>query len=200
MTATTTPIQPKSPAAKPAADPQVVEAARKAERIRTSGPQLGDQDVYLFNEGTHSRLYEKMGAHVLSGGGTYFAVWAPNADYVSVIGDFNNWDPGRHPLSLRGGSGLWEGTVAVAAEGSLYKYHVASRLDGYQVDKVDPFGFQQAVAPRKESIVRGLDYTWNRRRLDGRPGGQAEARPARRAPTSCTSARGPACPRTGTGS
>ncbi len=145
----------------PATEPVVAEAADRVARILTGTPVLGDQDVYLFNEGTHSRLYEKLGAHVLPAGGTYFAVWAPNADYVSVIGDFNGWDPGRHPMKLRGGSGLWEATIADAREGSLYKYHVASRLNGYQVDKVDPFGFQHAIAPRKESIVRGLDYVWH---------------------------------------
>jgi 1,4-alpha-glucan branching enzyme len=122
---------------------------------------LGDQDIYFFNEGTHSRLYEKFGAHVLAGGGVSFAVWAPNAQYVAVIGDFNGWDKGRHPLTPRGSSGIWEGTVPEAREGSFYKYHIASRHNGYTVDKVDPFGFMHAPAPRKESIVRRLDYTWS---------------------------------------
>jgi 1,4-alpha-glucan branching enzyme len=126
-----------------------------------AGPHLGDQDVYLFNEGTHSRLYEKLGAHVLPGGGTHFAVWAPNAQYVSVIGDFNGWEPGANPMEVRGGSGLWEATVIDAREGSFYKFHIASKLNGYVVDKVDPVGFQHAVAPRKESIVRSIDYAWN---------------------------------------
>src|SRR3982751_3604596 len=99
---------------------------------------LGDHDLYLFNEGTHSKLYEKLGAHLLPGGGVYFAVWAPNAQYVSVIGDFNHWDKGRHPLRARGASGIWEGTVPDAREGSHYKFHVASRERGYTVDKVDP--------------------------------------------------------------
>jgi 1,4-alpha-glucan branching enzyme len=122
---------------------------------------LGDHDIHYFNEGTHSRLYEKLGAHLLPGGGVYFAVWAPNAQYVAVIGDFNDWDKGRTPLTPRGSSGIWEATLAQAREGSFYKYHIASRHNGYTVDKVDPFGFMHAPAPRKESVVRKLDYTWS---------------------------------------
>ncbi len=121
---------------------------------------LGDQDLYLFNEGTHSRLYEKLGAHCLPGGGVYFAVWAPNAQYVSVIADFNEWDKGRHPLRMRGSSGIWEGIVPEAREGAHYKYHIASKHEGYTVDKIDPFGFMHQKPPLKESIVRRLDYDW----------------------------------------
>ena len=121
---------------------------------------LGDQDVYFFNEGTNSRLYEKFGAHCLPGGGVYFAVWAPNAQYVSVIGDFNGWDKGRHPMRPHGSSGIWELSVPEAREGSHYKFHVASRHNGYTADKVDPFGFMHGTPPLKESIVRRLDYTW----------------------------------------
>ncbi len=122
---------------------------------------LGDQDLYFFNEGTHTHLYEKLGAHVLPDGRVAFAVWAPNAQYVSVIGDFNGWDKGADPLTSRGVSGIWEGILRDAREGSLYKFHIASRINGYTVDKVDPFGFMHATAPIKESIVRKLDYTWN---------------------------------------
>ena len=161
MSATTPEIPRTAPAAGNVSPAQQADAADRAARVRTGTPVLGDQDVYLFNEGTHSRLYEKLGAHVLSGGGVYFAVWAPNAHYVSVIGDFNEWNPAANPMTVRGGSGLWEATVADAVEGSLYKFHIASKLNGYVVDKVDPFGFQHAVAPRKESVVRSIDYTWN---------------------------------------
>jgi 1,4-alpha-glucan branching enzyme len=122
---------------------------------------LGDQDIYLFNEGTHSRLYEKLGAHCLPGGGVHFAVWAPNAEYVSVIGDFNDWNKARHPMRSRGVSGLWELIIPESHEGSIYKFHIASKLNGYKVDKVDPFGFFHASAPRKESIVHRLDYAWD---------------------------------------
>ena len=123
-------------------------------------PTLGEHDLYLFNEGTHSRLYEKLGAHLQPSGGVHFAVWAPNAQYVSVIGDFNQWDAGAHPLKLRESSGLWEGVVNEAGEGSFYKFHIASKINGYKVDKVDPFGFMHAPAPRKESVVHRLSYQW----------------------------------------
>ena len=130
-------------------------------RERSQGSQLGEHDLYLFNEGTHSRLYEKLGAHALPAGGVRFSVWAPNAQYVAVIGDFNSWDNGRHPMQMRGQSGLWEIVIPEAKEGSFYKFHIASRFEGYVVDKVDPFGFMHAEAPRKESIVHALDYDWN---------------------------------------
>ncbi|MBV8780815.1 MAG: 1,4-alpha-glucan branching enzyme, partial [Phycisphaerae bacterium] len=127
----------------------------------TAGPYLGEQDIYFFNEGTHNRLYEKLGAHVLPDRRVAFAVWAPNAQYVSVIGDFNHWDAGKHSLKARGSSGIWEGTFAEAREGSFYKFHIASRHNGYTVDKVDPFGFMHATPPLRESIVHKLDYTWS---------------------------------------
>src|SRR4051812_10583684 len=122
------------------------------------GSLLGDHDLYLFNEGTHSKLYEKLGAHLLPGGGVYFAVWAPNAQYVSVIGDFNDWDKGRHPLRVRGSSGIWEIAVPEAKEGSHYKFHIASRFNGHFADKAVPFGFRHGVPPLQESIVARLDY------------------------------------------
>ena len=134
---------------------------REESRAASDGLRLGEHDLYLFNEGTHARLYEKLGAHVLPDGSVAFAVWAPNAEYVSVIGDFNDWDKGRHPMKLRGSSGLWEAVIPDARENSLYKFHIASKINGYVVDKVDPFGFMHATAPQKESIVRKLDYTWN---------------------------------------
>ena len=158
MSGTTTTVEPRKT---PATGAEVAAAAAKADRIRQGGVELGDQDVYLFNEGTHSRLYEKLGAHLLPAGGVYFAVWAPNAQYVAVIGDFNGWDKGRSPMRQKGQSGLWEASIPDVAEGAFYKFHIASRFDGYTVDKVDPFGVQHAVAPRKESVVRRLDYTWN---------------------------------------
>src|SRR4051794_33700274 len=96
---------------------------------------LTQQDLYLFNEGSHFRLYDKLGAHcrVIDGvAGTVFAVWAPSAQYVSVIGDFNGWDKGRHPLYPRESSGIWEGFVAGVGKGAAYKLHVASRHAGYR--------------------------------------------------------------------
>src|SRR5512147_2810103 len=101
---------------------------------------LTDDDVYLFNEGSHFRLYDKFGAHLIAHGddsGTYFAVWAPDAEKVSVIGNFNDWNKSRHPLQPKGQSGTWEGFFPSVGKGTLYKYHIVSRFNGYQVDKAD---------------------------------------------------------------
>ncbi|MGE3855258.1 MAG: 1,4-alpha-glucan branching protein GlgB, partial [Planctomycetota bacterium] len=124
---------------------------------------LTDDDLYLFNEGTHARLWDKLGAHPhrLADGreGTYFAVWAPNAHGVSVIGDFNHWTPGQHPLHPRGHSGIRDGWIAGVQRGAHYKFRVHG-ADGTQVDKADPFGFRHELPPRTASIVTSLDYTW----------------------------------------
>ncbi len=124
---------------------------------------LGDDDLHYFNEGTHYQLYEKLGAHLVTAGrskGTYFAVWAPNAVYVSVIGDFNDWNSESHPLQVRGRSGIWEGFVADIGEGTIYKYHIISRYHDYRVAKADPYGFSHEVPPRTASIVTDLWYIW----------------------------------------
>lgn len=127
---------------------------------------LTDDDLYLFNEGTHNRLYEKLGAHLIAtdkGSGVYFAVWAPNARRVSVIGDFNGWNRDRHRLRCRGTSGVWEGFIAGIGAGAVYKYHITSHYRGYQVDKADPVGFFSEVPPKTASIVASLDYDWGDR-------------------------------------
>jgi len=124
---------------------------------------LGPGDLYLFNEGNHFRLYEKLGAHLLTSDGmkgTYFAVWAPNAEQVSVIGDFNGWSRDDHPLRPVGHSGIWEGFIPGVGKGALYKYHIVSQRDGYRVDKADPFAFFAEVPPRTGSIVWDLEYEW----------------------------------------
>lgn len=124
---------------------------------------LGDHDLHLFNEGSHLRLYEKLGAHPLRADGeegTYFAVWAPNAAGVSVVGDFNGWDPDSHPMQSRGSSGIWEGFVPGVGSGTRYKYRVASRLGGRVFDKADPFAFHAEAPPRTASTVWSLDYEW----------------------------------------
>ncbi|MEX1183013.1 MAG: 1,4-alpha-glucan branching protein GlgB [Gemmatimonadota bacterium] len=139
----------------------MADAPRK--RTRTI---LGREDLYLFNEGTHNRLYAKLGAHprTTSGvSGTNFAVWAPNAENVSVIGDFNNWQPGATALHHVGASGIWETFVPGIGRGARYKYRIESRHDGFRVDKADPFGFLQEVPPATASIVWDLDYPWNDR-------------------------------------
>src|SRR3954447_1778401 len=126
------------------------------------GSRLTGDDLHLYNEGTHQRLYEKLGAHpcVLDGThGTYFAVWAPNAEQVSVPGDWNGWNRGADVLRPRDSSGIWEGFVAHAGQGSRYKFHVRAR-GGYAVDKADPVGFLHETPPRTASVVWPLDYSW----------------------------------------
>ncbi len=125
---------------------------------------LTDQDFYLFNEGTHARLYDKLGAHMQSREnqtGTNFAVWAPDARSVHVTGGFNGWNKSSHPMHSRGSSGIWELFVPEVHQGHSYKFHVASRYHDYQVDKADPFAFHAENPPRTASIVWPLDYEWH---------------------------------------
>jgi 1,4-alpha-glucan branching enzyme len=132
-------------------------------RRRRPRTVLTKDDVYWFNEGTHNRLYEKLGAHprtVTGVGGTNFAVWAPNAERVSVIGDFNDWQPGATPLSPSGDSGIWEAFVPEIGRGARYKYRIDSRYNGFSVDKADPFGFMHEVPPATASIVWDNAYDW----------------------------------------
>jgi 1,4-alpha-glucan branching enzyme len=131
--------------------------------IRDCPELLTANDLYLFNEGSHFCLYDKLGAHpVKSGGtsGTYFAVWAPDAKQVFVMGDFNGWNKAGHPLHPKGQSGIWEGVFPAVGKGALYKYHIVSRYHGYTVDKADPFSFFNEIPPKFASIVWDLDYQW----------------------------------------
>jgi 1,4-alpha-glucan branching enzyme len=132
--------------------------------IRHDVSLVGEQDLHFFNEGTHYRIFRKLGAHPAAAPdgarGTCFAVWAPNAESVSLIGDFNGWDRGSHPLTRRGESGIWEGFVPGLGPGSVYKYRIRSRLGGYEVDKADPFAVRAETPPRTGSIVWELDYAW----------------------------------------
>ena len=157
----------KAPAVKPAAKTPAPSAppASKASPAATQShvSLVTEEDLYLFNEGSHFRLYEKLGSHPMEVGGkagTYFAVWAPNANHVSVIGDFNDWRAGAHELTLRGDSGVWEGFIPGVGTGAVYKYHIGSHVRGYQVDKADPFAFQQELPPSTASVVRDLWYEW----------------------------------------
>ena len=136
------------------------------QRAQTNFTLLSDQDIYLFNEGSHFRLYEKLGAHtarINNIEGTYFAVWAPDAEHVSVLGNFNNWNDWSHLLSPRGSSGIWEGFFPGIGKGELYKYHVRSRFQGYRVNKTDPFAIFNEIPPKTASIVWDLNYGWNDR-------------------------------------
>ena len=125
---------------------------------------LSDYDLYLFGEGTHHRAYEKFGAHLGESEGrrgVHFAVWAPNAASVAVIGDFNGWRPEANRLELHAPAGVWEGFVPGIGEGALYKYHIVSRVNGYEVDKTDPFGFAAEIRPQTASRVCDIDgYRW----------------------------------------
>jgi 1,4-alpha-glucan branching enzyme len=142
---------------------------------------LTEDDLYLFNEGSHFRLYRKLGAHpaeVAGKTGTYFAVWAPDAERVSVIGDFNNWDSRKNKLAPKGSSGIWEGFIPGVERGTMYKYQVRSRYQGYRMDKLDPYGFYFEVPPRTASIVWDLEYAWNDREwLQARSGADLHRQP-----------------------
>ena len=125
---------------------------------------LADHDIYLFKEGTHFRLYDKLGAHLLTVDGeqgTLFAVWAPNASGVCVIGDFNGWNREAHPLSVRlDGSGIWEGFVPGVGRGALYKYSIISRKGGRCLEKGDPMALAWELPPKSASVVWDLDHAW----------------------------------------
>ena len=126
---------------------------------------LTEQDVYLFREGNLFRVYEKLGAHPTEedgAAGTRFAVWAPNAERVSVVGDFNGWSPEHDALILRrDGSGIWEGFVPGARAGALYKYRIASRYGAYTIEKSDPVAFRCEAPPRTASIVCDPSHEWS---------------------------------------
>ncbi len=132
-----------------------------------ASPQLlTDNDLYLFNEGSHYRIYDKMGAHLVSHNGqqgTIFSVWAPNARSVSVVGSFNDWNPKANQLNPRGSSGVWEAFVPGAAKGAMYKFHIESSRHGYRIDKADPIAFLDEKPPRTASCIWDLEYQWNDR-------------------------------------
>jgi len=129
--------------------------------VATSSRQLTENDIYLFREGTHVKLADVLGAHVANErGGTQFAVWAPNARAVSVVGNFNGWQPHAMPLSPVGG-GIWQGFAHGVYAGTLYKFRVESNHGQYVADKADPFGFFHEASPRTASIVWDLSYRWN---------------------------------------
>jgi 1,4-alpha-glucan branching enzyme len=125
---------------------------------------LSNDDLYLFNEGSHFHLYEKMGAHLASHDGIegiYFAVWAPDAERLCVMGDFNDWNKDSHQLRPKGQSGIWQGFIPNLGAGAAYKYHIQSRYAGYRVEKADPFAFFSEVPPKTASVVWDLSYDWH---------------------------------------
>ncbi len=123
---------------------------------------ITEYDIYLFKEGTHTRLYEKLGSHIIEFDGVqgvHFAVWAPNAEYVSVIGDFNGWNKFSHPLKKReDNSGIWFGFIPGIKKGSLYKYYIVR--GNYKIDKADPFAFFSEKPPKTASVIWNFDYKW----------------------------------------
>ncbi len=125
---------------------------------------LSEFDLYLLGEGTHHKSYEKLGAHlteVEGVPGVAFAVWAPNAQRVSVVGNFNNWNGRRHPMRVRGGSGIWELFIPGLVEGEVYKYEIKGHND-YVGLKADPFAFFAELRPNNASVVRDINnYTWH---------------------------------------
>ena len=128
-------------------------------------PVLSDFDLQLIAEGTHEDQYEKLGAHELTLNGVegvVFAVWAPNAIRVSVVGDFNQWDGRRHMMRVRGSTGVWEIFIPGLRQGTVYKFEVKSRYRGYLALKADPYAFFSEVRSKSASVVWNLDkYRWS---------------------------------------
>ena len=127
-------------------------------------PVMSEDSRYLFNEGNHYRVYDDLGSHVreIDGAkGVVFAVWAPNAKQVSLVGQFNGWDGRRHPMRCLGTSGVWELFVPGLDKGTVYKYEIKKRDRDHLVLKTDPYGYYQEPPPNHASIVFGIDdYTW----------------------------------------
>jgi 1,4-alpha-glucan branching enzyme len=132
--------------------------------VRNLESALSELDLYLFGEGTHNRAYDKLGAHLAEKGGrrgAHFAVWAPSAKRVSVIGDFNGWDPRANVMQATP-AGVWESFIPDVVQGALYKYHIESNYRDYKVDKADPYGFAAQIRPETASRVWDLEtYTWD---------------------------------------
>ena len=129
-----------------------------------NGSYFTEKDSYLFKEGTHYHLFNKLGAHMVGKDGidgVYFAVWAPNAKEVSLVGDFNGWNKNSNKLNSRwDSSGIWECFIPNVKKGTLYKYHIISQHNNYEVQKSDPYAFYNEVSPKTASIVWDLEYEW----------------------------------------
>ncbi len=128
--------------------------------------RFGDLDIYLFKEGTHAQLYKHLGSHLMKRDGkigVYFALWAPNAKTVSVIGDFNSYDEDAHKLRLRGdNSGIWEGFIEGVKEFDTYKYHIFNDFENPNANKADPYAFHTEVAPNSASRVYDIqNFSWD---------------------------------------
>lgn len=127
---------------------------------------LTSDDIYYFKEGSHFNMYDKLGAHFLekneNAGLVIFSVWAPNAKYISVIGDFNGWDKGANAMNLRNdGSGIWECKIENVKNGDGYKYFIESQFHGQSEEKVDPYAFWNEIPPKSASKVWDISYEWS---------------------------------------
>src|SRR6267154_703843 len=151
--------------------PQQDDAQEGSQIVGQDLPTIfSDFDLYLFGQGKHYRIYEKMGAHprtVNGVSGVNFALWATNALAASIIGDFNNWDRGANPMRRRHNDlGVWEDFSPGLPTGTVYKYAIYSRYNNYSVDKTDPYGFAAELRPHTASIVTDIhqhswqDTTW----------------------------------------
>lgn len=127
-------------------------------------PFITDFDLYLFGEGNHLRIYEKLGSHIIERDGVrgvHFALWAPNAEEVSVVGSFNDWDPSRHRMQCPGPSGIWTLFIPGIGAGELYKYHIKSKVNGFFRIKSDPYGFFFEERPKTATVVYDINqYAW----------------------------------------
>jgi 1,4-alpha-glucan branching enzyme len=128
-------------------------------------PLIGEIDTYLMGEGSHKRLWERLGAHLIEHqgvSGVHFAVWAPNARRVSVVGDFNQWDGRRYPMRLHPGNGVWEIFLPGLGEGVVYKYEILGAHNALLPLKADPYGFGAELRPKNASVVRKIDaFSWS---------------------------------------
>jgi 1,4-alpha-glucan branching enzyme len=132
--------------------------------MKTTTTFLTEYDLHLLAEGTHSRAWEKLGAHIIEREGkqgTHFAVWAPNAKKTAVVGNFNGWDATANPLKELGASGYWQGFISGVGQGALYKFDITSHYNNYQAQKTDPYSFYCEIRPSTASIIWELDgYRW----------------------------------------
>ncbi|HEY5837558.1 MAG TPA: alpha-amylase family glycosyl hydrolase, partial [Pyrinomonadaceae bacterium] len=152
-----------TPTVREEADLKTKTSSRKVAKTKSSAtefpPILSDLDLHLFGEGKHHRIYEKLGAHVMSHGGkrgVTFAVWAPAADRVSLVGNFNSWDVTKHPMRRLGTSGVWELFIPGLRAGELYKYVINTA--GHEFFKADPYAFMMEVPPDTSSVVFTSNY------------------------------------------
>ena len=149
--------------AEPGSDPRDDSASTQDRRSGVFPGRLTADDVFLFHEGNLHRAHERLGCHLGERdgqAGAWFAVWAPAAVSVSVIGSVNEWRPDRNELTALPEGGIWEGFVPGVRQGDRYKFHVRSRFRDYWVDKADPYGVLHEEPPRTASVVWDLSHTW----------------------------------------